>query len=74
MVLLYLEHEWCCGGGEVETLSNVGLTIILGHVALDDNSLGCSLLSDQQNSLGKCLNVFILVKFYVRLNSKAVIM
>lgn len=60
MVLLYLEHEWCGGGGEIQTLSNVGLRIILGYVALDDNSLRCPLLSDQQNSLGKCLNVFLL--------------
>lgn len=74
MVLLYLEHEWCGGRGEIQTLSNVGLRIILGHVALDDNSLGCSLFSYQQNSLGKSLNVFILVNFYVRLNSKAEIM
>ena len=56
-VLLYLEHERCGGRREVESLPHVGLTIVLGHVALNDNSLGCSLLSNQQNSLGKCIRV-----------------
>lgn len=47
----YLEHERCGGRGEVETFAHVHLWIIFGHEALDDDSLGGPLFSNQQNSL-----------------------
>jgi len=43
--------EGLCGRGEVEALAEVLLDVVLGHVALDDDSLGRSLFSNQQNTL-----------------------
>lgn len=53
LFIYYLEHQRCCSRREVETFANVALRIILWHVAFDHDRLGCSLLSNQQNSLWK---------------------
>ncbi len=55
----YLKHEWCGSRREVDTLAHVGLRIILCHVALHDNSFGCSLFSNQQNSLRKHIRSYL---------------
>lgn len=50
-VPLYLEHERCGGGGQVEDLGHVGLGVASSHVGLDDDRLGRALLTDQQDRL-----------------------
>lgn len=47
----YLKHERCGGRGEIETFAHVDLWVIFGHETLDNDGLGCSLFSNQQNSL-----------------------
>lgn len=56
--LTYLEHEWSCSWWEVDSLSNVILSVVSSHVVVDHDSLGCTLLSNQKHSFvlfGNCV-------------------
>lgn len=46
-----LEHEGCGGRGEVESLSGVGLWVVFGQVAFDDDCFCGALLSNQKHGL-----------------------
>lgn len=48
---MYLKHKRCGGRREIETLGSVGLWVVFGHAAFDDDSFGSALLSYQKHSL-----------------------
>ena len=50
-VCTYLEHHWCGGGREVEALEEMLVRVVAGSIALDHDSLGRALLTNQQDRL-----------------------
>lgn len=50
-IRMYLEHHWCGGGREVEALEEMLVRVVAGSIALDHDSLGRALLTNQQDRL-----------------------